>query len=112
MKWYHETRIVKHMFDGTGEVIIQDIANEQIMNMKNRVFLKMTLNQDCSLGLHTHYGEQEIYYILEGSGMYRDDDQEYMVHEGDVLLCETDHQHAIRNHTSDKLVFIALVIRV
>lgn len=112
MKWHNETRIVKHMFDGMGEVILQDIADEKIMNMKNRVFLKMTLKQDCSLGLHTHYGEQEIYYILEGSGMYRDDDQEYMVHEGDVLLCETNHQHAIRNHTSDKLVFIALVICV
>ena len=69
------------------------------------------LKPNSSVGWHRHVGETEPYYILEGEGIFVDDDgSRTKVGPGDVCTILPGQCHAIENSSSCKdLAFMALI---
>ncbi len=58
--------IKKNMFDGEGEVHFQHILTDKQKNGMLRVYAHVTVMPHSSIGFHTHHGDGESYYILDG----------------------------------------------
>lgn len=76
-----------------------------------RLFANVELDPGISLDYHEHHNERELYYILEGEGIYRDNEEEYSVSPGDVVICFSGSGHAIKNEGAVPLRFIALILQ-
>ncbi|MDR1755084.1 MAG: cupin domain-containing protein [Eubacterium sp.] len=50
-----------------------------------------------SIGLHTHKNDEEVYIILEGTGLARIDGQDTEVEPGDTILNKPFGEHALYN---------------
>lgn len=57
---------------------------------------------------HFHHEEEELFLIMKGKAMVRQDDEFFEVKEGDLILFKTGVAHQFYNHTSDPLTFLAL----
>ena len=58
-----------------------------------------------------HHGEAEMYYILEGTGMYEEDGEAVAVEAGDVTYCEDGHGHGLKNNGKEELVMVAVILK-
>ncbi len=98
-----------NMRNGPGRVVMQHIVeNEHLQHA--RLFSKITLQPGDGIGTHTHTGETEYYYILEGTGQVVEDDGEKTVSRGDVVITGNGESHSITNTGTATLEFIALII--
>lgn len=111
MKLSLNHRTVKNLFGGDGEAYLCDIASSEMMHEKNRCFLTIRLEQGASLGIHQHLHESEIYFVLQGCGLYTDHDETYEIRAGEAVICLDGDKHGIFNQSEEDLVFVALVIR-
>ena len=105
-----KTVVNEKMRDGNGSAILEHLLGEDDMAKGSRMFSKITLKENCSIGLHTHYNETEYYYILEGTGMVEENDGIKYVAKGDLVITKDQESHSIANTGKDDLVFIALII--
>ena len=101
----------ENMAGGKGHVIIKHILEEKELNGKCKMYAEVTLEPGCSLGYHEHHGETETYYVLSGSATYMDNDKEYEIKTGDVTFCKDGDGHGIKNHGTEPIVFVALVLK-
>lgn len=110
MKLPLNERVVHGLFQGKGDAVICDIASSDMMKSRNRCFITIRLRQGDSLGMHRHENECEIYYVIQGCGWYRDNEQEYEIKAGEAVICQDGDCHGISNNEKEELVFIALVV--
>ncbi len=110
MKLPLKEKVVHELFQGKGDIAICDIATSNMMRSRNRCFIIIRLKQGDSLGVHRHEQECEIYYVMQGRGWYRDNEQEYEIQAGEAVICQDGDSHGISNNEKEELVFIALVV--
>ena len=104
------TEIRKNMRGGNGEVLLEHIVSKEEMNGHGRLYARITLKPGCSIGFHEHIGDTEPYFILDGKGIFVDNDgSRTEVGPGDVCCIEVGQGHAIENNSDDDLVFMALI---
>jgi uncharacterized cupin superfamily protein len=65
----------------------------------------------CAFPAHNHYGNEEMFFILEGTGEVRIGEERHAIRSGDVIACpvggiETAHQ--IRNTGDSDLKYLAV----
>lgn len=101
---------VDHFNGGNGHVILQAIAGPDILKDKCRLYMKRTVEKDCSIGFHRHRGDEEIYYILSGSGLYTNTEGTWEVGPGDAVFCRNGDSHGLENIGNEDLVFMGLII--
>ena len=63
----------------------------------------------ASIGMHTHHGNCEIIFVLEGSGKMLYDGGEERLNAGDCHYCPENHTHSFVNDGDCDLVFYAVV---
>lgn len=63
------------------------------------------------IGYHIHEGEDEIYYILEGSGIIIDNKKEKIIEKGDVIYTKSGDGHGMKNTGSEPIKFIGFIIK-
>ena len=96
---------------GKGEAEMHKILNSvDELYGKGRLFNHMFLAPGNSIGEHTHTGDNEIYYILRGSGSYNDNGKPVRLHPGDTAICNDGECHGLVNDGDEPLEFIALVL--
>ncbi|MBR5514802.1 MAG: cupin domain-containing protein [Clostridia bacterium] len=110
MKLTRTKKIIEKRFGGKGHLISESLLTASEMSGGCRMFSEITLEAGCSLGLHTHEGETETYFITCGKGMYNDNGECYEVNVGDVLFCNNGESHALENTGDCDLKFIALIL--
>ena len=98
------------MRGGNGDVELEHILAASELNGHGRLYARIRLKPGCSIGYHQHIGDTEPYFILEGHGIFVDNDgSRTEVGPGDVCLIEVGQGHAIENNSSEDLVFMALI---
>ena len=102
--------IREHMRDGDGQVVITNLFEKEELLGKSRMLGTLRIEPGCSIGIHPHENEQEYFYIVKGDPVYRDDDQEIQLHEGDVTICEDGHSHGITNRTDETVIVLACIL--
>lgn len=64
-----------------------------------------------TIGGHAHHGSEEVYYVLEGTGVLTLDHVESPVGPGDVSLCKSGHSHGIANTGTTDMRLIVVGMR-
>ena len=78
---------------------------------KTRLFAVMNVEPGCSIGIHPHDQEGEVYLILEGAATVTEDGVDYILHAGDAEYCTGGHTHGLLNHTDRPLKLLAIVMK-
>lgn len=100
----------KNLKGGAGTITVINFHEKEDFNGKGRLYGMSIIEPNCSIGLHTHTGDQETYFILEGTGEYNDNGEIYIVGPGDVLICKDGQSHGLRNIGDIDLRYIALIL--
>ena len=94
---------------GEGIIDIINFFDAEDFGGMGRLYGISIIHPGCSIGQHTHSGEQEAYYILEGVATYNDNGQEVFLYPGDLSICRDGEFHAIRNDGDVDLRYNALI---
>lgn len=86
---------------GKGAIDMTHIITAEQSCGSGRMFSIATIRPGCSIGMHRHVDEFEIYYILEGAVNVMDNDQPATLVAGDCMLCKDGDSHSLEN-VSDK----------
>lgn len=106
-----ETEIRREMRGGKGEVHLCHAFRGDEMTSPCRLCATLTLDPGCSIGLHDHVGEDEVYYILQGSGTVYENGSPVPVAAGDAVLTGNGVSHSIENTGCEVLKLFAAVVR-
>ena len=104
----HETR--EHLFGGKGSLDCIPLLTGDEFHGKGRTFSVNTLKPGHSVGVHAHKGDFEVYYILQGEGIYNDNGVEERIKAGDVAYAWDGQSHGILNDGVEDMEMIALVL--
>lgn len=96
---------------GKGGAVVYTIVPEKELYKSGRMYAKIVLDPGATVGWHRHEGETEPYYILDGNGIFVDDDgSRNEVGAGDICTIFPGQCHALENNSqTDTLTFIALI---
>jgi mannose-6-phosphate isomerase-like protein (cupin superfamily) len=101
--------VKEHMRDGEGNIALRHLLSpEQVPG--GRLFSELTLVPGSSIGEHTHTGETEYYYILEGTGEVDEGTGPIAIAAGDLVVTGNGESHSIRNNGDTPLRLIALIL--
>ena len=64
----------------------------------------------CSIVFHNHDDEEELFYILRGTGTVNDDGKEAVVRTGDAILTGDGAGHEIANTGDEPLEIMATIL--
>lgn len=59
--------------------------------------------------LHAHAGQDKVYHVLEGEGVFLLEDRELAMHAGDLLVAPEGVPHGVRNTGSRRLLVLAIL---
>ena len=97
MAIYHTlTRTVKEN-PQTGSIISDSIMDPETLGKGVKMFAQVTLKPGCAVPIHQHVGNNETYYLIQGSGEYTDEDKKFTVKAGDVTFCADGGTHGLLN---------------
>ena len=88
---------------GKGKLDTRNFVDDKVKIMYS------TLRPGATTGLHTHEGNSEIIYILEGIGQVEYDAGVETLVDGDCHYCPEHHTHRLINDSSEDLTFFAVV---
>lgn len=104
------TRNVQNAQGGEGEVCFYDWLLPEEAPGHGRVFSKLVIPPGSSIGYHTHSGEFEAFYVLEGEAVVNDNGEEMVLRAGDMNLCVSGEGHGTANKSEKDLVLLALIM--
>ncbi|MCX7710769.1 MAG: cupin domain-containing protein [Clostridia bacterium] len=102
--------IREQMRGGKGSVEIAHIFNQDELKGKTRLCAKITLNPGCSIGIHEHVNEEEIFYIIKGKALVEDNGIKQEVQAGDAIVTGGGASHAIENTGNEPLEIMAVIL--
>lgn len=59
--------------------------------------------------LHAHDGQDKVYHVLEGDGLFLLEGQELSMTRGDLLVAPDGVPHGVRNNGSQRLLILAIL---
>ena len=102
-------------FDVSGLIVKEDERYQVIDNnsLENLVLSSTSLNPGHSTSGHKHSGQEEVYIFARGSGemtlVYpNNDEKNFSVTKGDIILVEDDVYHKLSNTSDDELYFVCI----
>ncbi len=100
----------ENMRGGNGKATLSMLAEQQKLPPNIRLASVLSFPKGCSVGLHPHEGECEIYYILEGEAKVYDNGETKMLGAGDTLITYSGETHNIENIGEQELKFMAFIV--
>ncbi|MBZ2174140.1 cupin domain-containing protein [Schnuerera sp. xch1] len=101
---------VEGLKGGRGYVTIVNFFEMEEFLGNGRLFGKTIIKPGSSIGYHTHEGDQEAYYILNGRALYNDNGKEVILEPGDLTICRDGESHSIEVIGEEDLEFIMLIL--
>lgn len=95
---------------GKGFVHIERLLTPEEMGPNVKMYARVTVDVNSSLGYHPHVNDSETYYILEGTASYNDNGVIRTIGPGEVTHTPSGMSHGIENIGDTPLVFMALII--
>jgi mannose-6-phosphate isomerase-like protein (cupin superfamily) len=104
--------IRENMRGGSGQAELVQLFKPGEFAGKARLIARLTLWTGCSIGMHQHLGDEEVFYIISGEGTCQDspDGPRQPVQAGDATLTVAGGWHAIMNEGPEPLVLLAVIL--
>lgn len=102
---------LKHTIENIGGDIIKNDDTYVLKDNKflsNLVLSSTFLKPKKSTRGHSHAGQEEIYFFIEGSGRMEIDNEVFDVTKGDVVLIPDGVFHRVHNQTDNPLYFVCV----
>lgn len=101
---------VEGLAGGKGIAYVYHVVSETELLGHGRLYARVVLKPNSSVGYHQHVDETEPYLILKGNGVFIDNDGRRIdVGPGDVCTIEVGESHGLENNSDDDLEFMALI---
>ena len=106
------TTLKENVWGGTGRLSNQMAvtAETRLTGSHFKAAGRVSLDEGTRIGLHKHSGDEELYVILSGEGLYSEDERQETVTAGDMLFLADGHSHGLQNTGKEPLVFIGIVV--
>ena len=105
-----EGKVLSNFRGGEGHVTMFHFLTEQEAKGTGRLFAKTVIEPGNSIGLHTHEGDTEAYYILKGKALLSDNGNEVILEPGDCNVCLDGQSHSIKNVGEETLEYISVIV--
>ena len=102
----------RKLFEGKGEAEIEPLFTSDEFEAPVRFCARVRLAPGCSIGLHQHTDEDELYFIIEGAGEVSDHEVKCSVSAGHSILTRSGESHSIENTGTGDMVLIAVIPQV
>lgn len=99
-----------NMRGGPGTVTVRHCFKPAEFTAKCRLCSVLTLPPGAGIGEHKHDGEDEVYFVLKGTGILDDGKVKTRVGPGDAILTGNGGSHAIVNDGTADLEMIAVIM--
>ena len=104
------SQIEGQLKNGKGVCTREVLVDPKHLKGKASLFAKITVPVGCSIGMHDHVDDFEVYYIIKGKGEAFDNGEVHEVNVGDVIYTADGNKHHIENIGDEDLEFVAVVI--
>ena len=104
------TEVRSALRGGTGDITIRHLFTKEEITARSRLCAILTLPPGASIGSHRHDGEDEVYYVLKGTGRLDDGHARTAVAAGDAVLTGRGETHAIANTGTTDLEILAVIM--
>ncbi len=101
----------ERMREGEGIIKIIHFFKKEDFKANVRLCAKLIIQPSCSIGLHQHIDEDEVFIILKGKGILFDGKKENIVGEGDAILTGKGEAHSVKNIGEENLEIIAFIAK-
>lgn len=92
---------------GKGEYFVRTLL-DKVPSSAFKYVRDLTLYPGSSIGEHLHSGDEEIYFIISGTGVMVVDGEECVVGPGSVILTQSGSRHGLCNEGAEDLrIFVA-----
>ncbi len=105
-----QTEVRERMREGRGTVEFLHVFKKDELRGRARLFARLRIPKGSSIGYHEHEGEEEVFYILSGSGVVNDNGASTRVGPGDAVLTGGGAGHAIENQEDEPLELMAVIL--
>jgi mannose-6-phosphate isomerase-like protein (cupin superfamily) len=95
---------------GTGTIQFRHAFKPAEFTAKSRLCATLIVPPGASIGKHEHVNEDELYYILSGTGLLDDGVTQTRVNSGDAVLTGGGESHAVINDGTDPLHILAVIV--
>ena len=104
----HEVR--EQMRGGLGAVTVTHVLEQPEMQDKCKLCAILTVEPGCTIGLHVHNPDAEIFYMLEGTLVMTDNGKEVELTVGDTMYTAPGESHSVENRSDKTAKIFAVVI--
>ena len=92
---------------GQGEYFVRTLL-DGVPGSAFKYVRDLILYPGSTIGNHLHSGDEEIYFIISGTGVMAVDGEERVVGPGSVVLTQSGSHHGLRNEGAEDLrIFVA-----
>ncbi|MCL1830645.1 MAG: cupin domain-containing protein [Oscillospiraceae bacterium] len=106
----YEKVVNEKMRGGEGTVTIEHFLNQEEMYNKGRLFARITVAPNSSIGYHVHEGEMETFHIISGTAKISDNGVDIIANVGDTVLTKSMTGHSVECVGEEPLVMVALIV--
>lgn len=100
-------QIAENSHGGKGKYFVRTLFTKEFDSSLKYV-RELVLAPCSSIGIHEHVGDEEIYYIISGSGIMTVDNESREVGKGDIVLTKSGSSHGLENTGAEELkIFVA-----
>jgi mannose-6-phosphate isomerase-like protein (cupin superfamily) len=96
---------------GQGDLTCRHVLHKADSEMGTQYMHDDILPPGVSIGEHRHDGDEEIYFLVEGSGTMILDGQEHPMGPGDVSVVKSGHTHGLINTGKTPMRLIVICTR-
>jgi mannose-6-phosphate isomerase-like protein (cupin superfamily) len=98
--------VSKRSEGGAGEILVGDVYTAKELSPAWDFVQSVKLPAGSAIGVHTHGGDEELYYIVDGEGVMTSDGEEYVVGPGTASLCKSGSSHGLVNTSADEMTLL------
>lgn len=89
--------IVNKCHNGQGSILFREVFGKNDFNSSIQFLHETSVTPNSTIGYHKHFGNEEIYYVVEGKGLMMVDGKEKVVENGDAVITYSGSSHGLRN---------------
>ena len=91
-----------------GDGYKKDVFVKGVDLISNKALVQMIIIDPHEIATdHYHKKTTEIFYFMEGTGVFIVDAKEYECFPGDILICEANEMHSTRNESDQTWKYLA-----
>lgn len=108
----HQMRVERRekMRGGPGHVDVHHIFHKDEIKSKTRLCAILTIPPGSGIGLHQHEAEDELFFIISGSGTIDDGTTKSTIETGDAVLTGNGASHSVINTGTANLEILAVIM--